>query len=199
MSKNKIFLIIGILILIISVPAAIIVLKQQAVFKLGAQTANKPENIQIINITEKSATITWTTSKATQGVINYGISPTNLTLVQPESSPAINHQVNLADLLSATTYFFTIKIGNQTFDNNGQPFTFTTKPAIPPSNSTTLTPAPISTSKQTPEISPTPSLSSLTEESFQAAMGTNNPTYDLNKDEIVNTADLLLFRQQQNK
>jgi len=198
MSKNKIFLIIGILILIISVPAAIIVLKQQAVFKLGAQTANKPENIQIINITEKSATITWTTSKATQGVINYGISPANLSLVQPENSPAINHQVNLTNLLPATTYFFTIKIGSQTFDNNGQPFTFTTKSAIS-LPTPTLTPIPTPTSKQTSEISPTPSPSSLTEESFQAAMGTNNPTYDLNKDGIVNTADLLLFREQQNK
>jgi hypothetical protein len=195
MSKNKIFLIIGVLILIIGIPAAIIVLKQQTVFKLGAQTYNKPENIQIVNITEKSATITWTTSKATQGVINYGISPANLTLVHPENFPAINHQVQLVNLLPATTYFFTIKIGNQTFDNNGQPFTFITKPVtIPPTP--TLTPIPTPTSKQTPEISPTPP---LTEEGFQEEMGTNNPTYDLNKDGIVNTADLLLFRQQQNK
>jgi len=197
MSKNKIFLIIGILILIISVPAAIIVLKQQVVFKLGAQTVNKPENIQIVNITEKSATLTWTTSKATQGIVNYGISPTNLTLVQPENSPAINHQVNLTNLLPATTYFFTIKIGNQTFDNNGQPFTFTTKSALP---SPTITPTPTPIPKPTINPSPSPSpSSSLTEEDFQAAMGTNNPTYDLNKDGIVNTADLLLFRQQQNK
>jgi len=197
MTKNKIFLIIGVLILLIGIPAAILVLKQQTVFRLGAQTVNKPENIQIINITEKTATITWTTPKATQGVINYGVSPTNLTLVQLENSPAINHQVNLINLLPATTYFFTIKIGNQTFDNNGQPFTFTTKSALPSS-----TPTPIPTSIPKPTISPSsPSspASSLTEKDFQSAIGTNNPTYDLNKDGIVNTADLLLFRQQQNK
>jgi len=192
MNKGKIFLIIGILILIISVPTAIIFLKQRTIFKLGAQTVNKPENIQITNITEKSATITWITSKATQGVINYGILPTNLTLVQPENSPAINHQVNLTNLLPATTYFFIIKIANQAFDNNGQPFTFTTKEALsalPP------TPSP----KSTPTPSSTTTLSSLTEEGFQSAIGTNNTNYDLNKDGIVNTADLLLFRQQQNK
>jgi len=193
MAKGKIFLIIGVLILLIGVPAAILLLKQQAVFRLGAKTVNKPENIQIINITEKGVTITWTTSKATQGIINYGISPNNLTLVQPEKSPAINHQVNLINLLPATTYFFTIKIGNQTFDNNGQPFTFTTKSALP---SPTLTPIPKPTIS--PSLPSSPS-SSLTEKDFQAAIGTNNPAYDLNKDGIVNTADLLLFRQQQNK
>jgi hypothetical protein len=205
MNKRKVVLIIGVLILVISVPVAILVLKQGAIFKLGAQTVNKAENVQVVNITEKSATITWTTQKATQGLINYGISPTNLTLVQIESSPAINHQINLINLLPATTYFFTIKIGNQTFDNNGQPFTFTTKTkATFPSPSPSPSPSPISTptptSKPTTTSSPTLSPpSSLTEEGFQTAIGTNNPTYDLNKDGIVNTADLLLFRQQQNK
>jgi len=186
MSKRKIFLIIGILILLISVPGAIFVLKQQAIFKLGAQTTNKPENVKVSNITEQTATITWTTQKATQGVISYGLSATNLTLVQPESTPAINHQVTLNNLLPENTYFFVIKISDKAFDNSGQPFTFTTK-------AKELTPSPTSTP-------PTPALiPSLTEEDFQSVMGTSNPTYDLNKDGIVNTFDLLLFRQQQNK
>lgn len=179
MDKRKIFLIVGVLILLIGVPAAILVLKQQTIFKLGAQTQNKPESVKTSNITEQGATITWTTQKATQGLVNYGISPSNLTLVQMENAPAINHQVNLAGLLPGTNYFFVIKIGNQTFDNNGQPYTFTTK-------SKEILPTP----------SPTPT-TSLTEEGLEAAMGTSNPTYDLNKDGVVNTLDLLLFRQQQ--
>jgi len=185
MNKRKIFLIIGILILLISVPAAVIVLKGQTIFKLGAQTVNKPENVQVTNITEKTATITWTTSKATQGAISYGLSPSNLTLVQSEISPAINHQVNLTNLLPGNNYFFVIKIADSTFDNNGQPFTFTTK---------TKEATPTPTSTPTPSSPP-----SLTEEELQSAIGTNNPTYDLNKDGVVNTLDLLLFRQQQNK
>jgi len=187
--KRKIFLII-IAILIISIPTAVFILKQQTVFKLGAQTINKPENVQITNITEKSATVSWSTQKATQGVINYGISSTNLTLIQTESSPVINHRVNLINLLPATKYFFVIKIADQTFDNGGQPFTFTTKETG-------------ASSSPTPSLEPnltiSPTLSPLTEEGFQSAIGTNNATYDLNKDGIVNTADLLLFRQQQNK
>jgi len=178
MDKRKIFLIIGILILLISVPAAVFVLKQQTIFKLGAQTANKPENVQVTNITEQTATIIWTTQKAIQGLVSYGLSPTNLTLIQPETAPAINHQVNLTGLLPGSSYFFVIKIGDKTFDNNGQPYTFATKPREAP-----------------PTPSPTP-MTSLTEEGLEAAMGTNNPVYDLNKDGIVNTLDLLLFRQQ---
>lgn len=179
MSKRKIFLIIGILILFISVPGAIFVLKQQTVFKLGAQTTDKPENVNVSNITEKTATITWTTQKATQGVISYGLSATNLTLIQPENAPAINHQVTLNNLLPENTYFFVIKISDKTFDNNGQPFTFTTK------------------AKELTPLSPPASTTSLTEEGFQSAMGTSDSTYDLNKDGIVNSLDLLLFRQQQ--
>jgi len=184
MNKRKIFLIVSVLILLISVPAAVLVLKQQTIFKLGAQTANKPEGIQVTNITERGATITWTTQKATQGLISYGISSTNLTLIQPENAPAINHQVNLTGLLPEYEYFFVIKIGDKTFDNNGKPYTFTTK-------TKKLTP--------TPSPTPTPSLAptvSLNEEGLEAAMGTNNPTYDLNQDGIVNSLDLLLFRQQ---
>jgi hypothetical protein len=178
MDKRKIFLIIGVLILFISVVAAVLVLKQQTVFKLGAQTANKPENIQVTNITEQGATIVWTTQKAIQSLVSYGVSPNNLTLIQPESAPAINHQVNLSSLLPATNYFFVIKVEDKTFDNNGQPYTFTTKPK-----------------EVTPIPSPTQA-TSLTEEGLEAAMGTSNTIYDLNKDGIVNTIDLLLFRQE---
>jgi len=182
--NKKIFLIIGVLILLISVPVAILLLKQPAIFRLGAQTSEKPTGVQIINITQQEATITWTTQKPSQGVINYGISPNNLTLLQPETTPAINHQIKLTSLLPEATYFFVIKIGDNIFDNNGQPFTFTTKPK--------------EIIVSTPTPSPTPPRS-LTENDIQEALGTNNPIYDLNKDGIVNTLDLLLFRQRQDK
>jgi len=178
MEKRKIFLITGALILFISVPTAIFILKQPTIFKLGAQVQNKPENVQVSNITEQGATITWITQKAIQSLVSYGLSPNNLTLIQPEAAPAINHQINLTSLLPGSNYFFVIKAEDKTFNNNGQPYTFTTKLKEVP-----LTPSP------TPETS-------LTEEKLEAAIGTSNPLYDLNKDGIVNTLDLLLLRQQ---
>jgi len=180
MGKKKIFLFIGILILLISVPATILILKQQTVFKLGAQSSDEPTNIQITNLTERTATVVWTTQRATQGMISYGLSPNNLTLVQIENAPAVNHHIILSNLLPENTYFFVIKTADKTFDNNGQPFTFTTKPQE--TTSPTTAPAP-----------------PISEEKLQSAMGTNDPNYDLNKDNIVNTLDLLLLREQKNK
>lgn len=172
MGNKKIFLIIGIFLLAISIPAAIFLLGKQTIFRLGAQTPNKPDNIQIAEITEQTATITWTTKSPTQGLVGYGLSPANLSLIQPEVAPAVNHRLNLVGLLPGSNYFFVIKEGEKTFDNNGQPYTFTTK-------AKEATPA-----------------KTLTEEGLQAAMGTNNPEYDLNKDGVVNTLDLLLLREQ---
>jgi hypothetical protein len=197
MSK-KIFLIIGVLILLVGIPAAILLLKQPTIFKLGAQTNEAPTGIQTIEIGPQEATITWVTQKPSQGVISYGISPNNLTLLQPETTPAINHRVKLTSLLPETTYFFVIKIGDKSFDNSGQPFTFTTKPKEKPLPTSTPQLSPSPSSLHLPLPSPSPSYS-FTENEIEKALGTNNPTYDLNKDGIVNTLDLLLFQQQQSK
>ncbi len=180
MGKTKIYLIVGLLFLLGSVVAGILLMRQKISFRLGAQDPNKPESVQVSAITEQSATITWTTKNPTQGLVSYGLTATNLSLIQPESSPAVNHQVALMRLLPGSTYFFVIKSESQTFDNNGQPYTFNT---LAKEN----TPTP------TEPIKPL----TLTEEGLQAAMGTDNQVYDLNKDGIVNTLDLLLLRQEQ--
>lgn len=185
MNMKKVLLIIGILILFFSVPVGIFVLKQGTIFHLGAQSANGPQDVRTTAITDQSATILWTTQKPAQSLISYGLSSANLSLIQPETAPAVNHQIVLKGLLPASNYFFVIKVDQNTFDNNGQPFTFTTKtkemPLLNPTS--TLTPQPTEASV-------------LTEQGFNAAMGTNNSTYDLNNDGIVSTLDLLLFRQQ---
>lgn len=180
MNRKKIILIIGLVILLISVPLGVVLLKEQTIFHLGAQDPNQPANVSQTAVSDQSATITWTTKNPVQSLVSYGISPTNLTLIQPETAPAINHQINLTGLLPGSNYFFVIKVEKTTFDNNGQPYTFTTK----------------TKEIAAPTLAPTgiPTLA-FTEEGFQAAMGTSNSTFDLNKDGVVNTLDLMLFRQ----
>lgn len=179
---KKTYIIVGLLFLLASIVVGILLMGQKISFRLGAQDPNKPENVQVSAITEQSATITWTTKNPVQGLISYGLSSTNLTLIQPENSPAVNHQVSLSRLLPGSAYFFVIKVENKIFDNNGQPYTFNT-------GAKENTPTP------TEPIKPL----SLTEEGLQAAMGTDNQTYDLNRDGIVNTLDLLILRQEQPK
>jgi len=181
-NKGKIFLIIGLVVLLLGIPLGIIFLGGRTSFRLGATDPNQPESVKVSAITENSAIVSWTTKSAVQGLISYGLSATNLTLIQPETSPTANHQVELTRLLPQSNYYFVIKVGEKVFDNNGQPFSFITQ-----------------TKKET-QASPTPTVktpSSLNENDLEAAMGTNNPMYDLNKDGIVNTLDLLLFRQRQ--
>lgn len=169
---GKIFLIISLLILLLGVPAVIILISQETGFRLGAQNPNLPENVQTSGITFQSARIIWQTKNPSQGAINYGLSASNLTLIQPESGSGTNHQVTLERLLPNKQYFFVIKVGEETYDDHGQPYTFSTLAKSP---------------------SPTPK--ALSEEELQKAMGTNNPEYDFNSDGIVNTLDLLLLRQ----
>lgn len=182
MNKGKIFLIIGLVILLLGIPLGIIFLGSRTSFRLGATDPNKPENVRVSGITENSAAVSWTTKSAVQSLVSFGLSTDNLTLIQPETSPTASHQLELTRLLPQSNYYFVIKVGEKVFDNNGQPFSFITlakKEILPSPTPTTKIPA------------------SLNETDLEAAMGTNNPIYDLNKDGIVNTLDLLLFRQRQ--
>lgn len=185
MQNKKIFLIIGIIILIIAIPVGIILLERKTSFKLGAQNPINPENVAVYEITSNSAVISWITKKEVQAAINYGINPNSLSLIKTETSPSTQHQITLTNLLPGTTYYFTIKIGENIYDNNGTPFSFTT-------NSQEEKPTPT----LTPPNIPSPA---ITEEKIEEAIKNNDTSYDLNKDGAVNSLDLLYFRQNINK
>ena len=177
MVRRKIFLIIGLLILLIGVPLGIYLVSQSATFRLGAQDPNQPENVQVANINQNSAKISWTTPQAAQSLISYGLSTNNLTLIQSESTPTTNHQVTLLRLRDNSRYFFVIKVGQKTYtDEDNQPYNLTTLSKVA---------SPI----------PSPTTPVLSETGLKAAMGTSNTSYDLNKDGIVNFLDLQLFRR----
>ncbi|MGB9911686.1 MAG: fibronectin type III domain-containing protein [Microgenomates group bacterium] len=189
---KKIFLIIAVIILVIAIPLGVILISRNTKFRLGAQSGKNPENVQILNLQSNSATIVWRTNVPTQGAVVYGINPSSLSLIQPETALTTDHQVVLNNLLPATTYYFLIKIEDKNYDNNGQPYYFTTKP-----KEITSTPSP-TPFVPSPTLIPTPG-EKITEEKIKEFLGTNNPLYDLNKDGQVNTLDILLFRQQNNK
>ncbi len=108
-----------------------------------------PRDVVVSDITSTSAKINWTTSAKTQGVVEYGTSPTTLNLVLPEAESTTDHEVELTLLQSGTSYYLQISIGGKKFDNAGVPWTFSTKgegddnPSLTPTSSTR--PTPIST------------------------------------------------------
>lgn len=171
LGNKRLLLIIGVVILLLGIPVAIYLVSRPAGFRLGAQTPNIPAGIAVSGVTTSGATITWTTPVAGQGGVSYGLSASSLIFFKPDAGQTTNHVINLEGLVGGSPYFFVIKVGENSYDNGGKPYTFETKP--------------------TP--SPTPA---LTEEGLLKVMGGASATYDLNKDGIVNLLDLELLRKQ---
>ncbi len=116
----------------------------------------EPRDVIISNIEQNSARISWTTSIETQGVIEYGTTPTALNFFAPEPQRTKNHSVDLTLLSPSTTYYFQIRISDKKYDNGGVPWTFATKAS---GRSQISTPRPVMTIANTPTItqsSPTP-------------------------------------------
>jgi len=105
--------------------------------------------------------INWTTGVETQGVIEYGTTPTALNFFAPETNQLKSHQVELTLLSPNTTYYFQIRIGDKKYDNGGVPWTFTTRnnqeetviPSPTPTPILTITaPVPSVTLKSNPRL-----------------------------------------------
>lgn len=119
----------------------------------------------------KSAVITWSSDKETQGVVEYGTSPASLLLRAPEAAATTNHSVNLSPLKANTKYHFRIKVGEEIYDDNGIPFTFSTKGSAV---ATQVLPSPTGSAA----VTPAPTVGSICDSNV-----------DNNKDGVVNSLD----------
>ncbi|GAB4219825.1 MAG: hypothetical protein Fur009_7710 [Candidatus Microgenomates bacterium] len=121
----------------------------------GARATDyEPRDVVVSNIEKNSVTVSWATGVETQGIIEYGTSPTALNFFAPEATKEKNHSVDLTLLSPSTTYYFTIRIGEKRYDNGGVPWSFTTKGI---EKSQPILPSPTTLPTQlTTNISPTP-------------------------------------------
>ncbi len=87
----------------------------------------EPRDVVVSDMTQNSVKVTWATGIETQGVIEYGTSPTALNFFAPESARSKSHQQELTLLSPNTTYYFQIRVGDKKYDNGGVPWTFTTR------------------------------------------------------------------------
>lgn len=95
-------------------------------------SSEKPEMVEVSEITSSSAKVSWTTGNDTVGaVVHYGLSPTSLTQFAPAETPqGKQHTASVTLLTPNTTYYFELFAGENTkFDNGGVPWSFTTKSA----------------------------------------------------------------------
>ena len=96
----------------------------------GTRAADfEPRDVIVSNIEKNSVRATWATGVDTQGVVEYGTTPTALNFFAPEATKTKTHSIDLTLLSPNTTYYFDIRVGDQKYDNGGVPWTFTTKGA----------------------------------------------------------------------
>ena len=89
-------------------------------------------NINVTNITQDSATITWTTDQQTDSVVDYG---TTTSYGRSESDPQLvtGHSVYITGLTPGTTYHFMVTSTNDLgFSSSSGDNTFDTLPPDPP-------------------------------------------------------------------
>src|SRR3989338_608882 len=93
----------------------------------GRAEDQMPRDVVVSDISTTSTKITYSTGTKTQGVVEYGISPTALNLLAPETESKTDHEIELTLLSADTSYYFQISIGGKKYDNAGVPWSFTTK------------------------------------------------------------------------
>lgn len=89
----------------------------------------EPRDVVVSNIEKNSVRVSWATGIDTQGVIEYGTTPTALNFFAPEAIKGKTHTLDLTLLSPNSTYYFDIRVGEKKYDNGGVPWTFTTKGA----------------------------------------------------------------------
>ncbi len=127
--KSTIPTILGIIILLGGIFAGVFSLRNVQVFRIGASTEASPKDIRVSNITDNSATISWTTDKATLGFVTWGLSQGDTNKVESEdvsSQKYFSHNISLTGLSPNTNYFYKINSDGASFDNGGIPWQFTT-------------------------------------------------------------------------
>jgi hypothetical protein len=115
-----------------------------------------PKKIKITNIADNKFSVSWTTSTATEGYIEYGTVGDKIEKIATDDRDAalpgdkyVTHHITVDSLQPNTSYAFRIVSGESEakFDNNGSPYTALTGPVIATTPSsvnfygTALTPA----------------------------------------------------------
>ena len=91
-------------------------------------------NVQVTNVTLKTATVLWATDVSSDSTVFYGPGPFAVTNVASVGTSVTNHSVALAGLHSGTTYYFDVAStgasGSSTDDNQEAHYTFSTVPQV---------------------------------------------------------------------
>ena len=127
----------GVVLLILGIGSTTFLLQNRTTVEGQASEDEKPQNVRITNLTDSSVTIFYQTSKPLLGSISYGETSSSERVIGDErdyetGSPKqyLLHYVSVTDLKPDTEYYFSIISGNNTFLDNGKPYSFRTAPTL---------------------------------------------------------------------
>lgn len=105
------------------------------IFQSQAVPEPTPKEVKLTNLSENSLTVSWLTDIPAKGFLFYSESndflKKQVALDDRPSQPSSKiHHITLKNLYPGKTYYFLLGSGEKNFDNNGQPYEFTT-PAAP--------------------------------------------------------------------
>jgi hypothetical protein len=153
--RSTIPTVLGIIILLLGIFAGVFSLRNAQIFKIGASPDVSPKDIRISNITDTSATISWTTDKAASGFVAWGPSQSDTSKVAQEDTTSqkyFSHNISLSGLSANTNYFYKINSDGTNFDNGGIPWQFTTGALLDISKNSILLSGGVISATGTPEV-----------------------------------------------
>lgn len=127
--RNRIPTILGIIVLLAGTFAGVFFLNMNQVFRIGASVGTEPKNVRVSNVSDNSATISWTTDVQTSDFLLWGDSQGSTNTIENETAGGdkyFTHSISISGLKANTSYFYKINSEGILYDNNGVPWQLTT-------------------------------------------------------------------------
>jgi hypothetical protein len=134
--QKRIPTILGLGVLIVAMVAGVLLFSQgTGVFAPRATPQTTPKKVKITNVTDTSFTVSFVTDESVPSFVKYGNSADQLKnqsgddrdQISGSVQPYTTHHITVRGLNPTTSYYFTIGTGNNnTFTNQGEPFTVKT-------------------------------------------------------------------------
>ena len=105
------------------------------VFLTGARPSqaseDAPQNVQVVEATADKVQVKWSTPTEAVTAIQYGTEPdaASFKSLPASGSPNTQHSIDISSLEPGVTYYFQIVVGEETFNNEGSFWSFTTPKA----------------------------------------------------------------------
>ncbi len=131
------------------------------VFLTGARPSqaseDAPQNVQVVEATADKVQVKWSTPTEAVTAIQYGTEPdaASFKSLPASGSPNTQHSIDISSLEPGVTYYFQIVVGEETFNNEGSFWSFTT-PKADGTGSEATSEAKLSPSPGSGSIVPTP-------------------------------------------